>query len=59
MRRPEWKYDPQARAGYLTLSDHPVFVTRKVNDAVLIDLDADANIVGIEILNVDRDWTTS
>ncbi len=47
-------YDPEARAVYITLRDDTVAVTREITDTVLLDLDADANLVGIEVLDVDE-----
>lgn len=48
-------YDPVARAVYIRLSDDSVLVTREITDNVILDLDADANLVGIEILDVDAE----
>lgn len=46
-------YDPIARAAYVYLRDTLVLTTRTITDQVLVDLDADAHAVGIEILFVD------
>lgn len=46
-------YDRQAQAAYIYLSDALVITTRRISDVVLVDLDADANVVGIELLDVD------
>ena len=46
------KHDPETRAAYVHLRDTMVFVTRRITDSVLIDLDADGEVVGVELLNV-------
>lgn len=46
-------YDSRARSAYIYLSDNMVLVTRGITDTVLVDLDADANVVGVELLDVD------
>jgi uncharacterized protein YuzE len=46
-------YDATTRAAYVCLSDTMVLTTREITNAVLVDLDADANVVGVELLNVD------
>lgn len=48
-------YDPEAKAVYIRLRDDLVLVTREINDSVMIDLDADGNLVGVEVLNVETE----
>ncbi len=43
-------YDPEVDAAYIYLKREPVLKTEVVTDAVNIDLDADGNLIGIEIL---------
>ena len=47
-------YDAEARTAYVYLSDNQPLNTREITGVVLIDQDADANVVGIEILGVLR-----
>ncbi len=47
-----WTYDEQVKVGRLELSDAMVAVTRRLNDWVLMDLDADGQVVGIEVLAI-------
>lgn len=51
----ELTYDPEARAAYIRLTDAMIVVTREVTENVLLDLDVDGNLVGVEILNVTKD----
>lgn len=48
-------YDPKAKAVYIQLRDDLVAMTREINDSVMIDLDADGNLVGVEVLNVETE----
>lgn len=45
--------DLQANAAYIELSSEPVVRTDQVNDEVLVDIDANDMVVGIETLRVD------
>lgn len=45
--------DTQADAAYLELSDEPVESTCQVSEEVLVDLDADGLVVGVEVLRMD------
>lgn len=47
-------YDARYRSAYVRLSDGLVVTTRPLSDVVLVDLDADANVIGVELLDVDR-----
>ena len=46
------QYDPEANAVYVAFGKrgHPV-VTREMDEDVNVDLDADGQVVGIEVLN--------
>lgn len=44
-------YDPEADASYLRISDAAIDETREVAPGVMVDLAADGQLVGIEILN--------
>ncbi len=46
-------YDAQTRAAYIHLRDTPVFLTRSMTNWVNVDLDVDAYVVGVELLDVD------
>lgn len=45
-------YDHTADAMYIKLTDNLVITTKPINDSVLIDLDEEDQLVGIEVLNV-------
>jgi len=45
-------YDPQADALYVQFQEGPVAHTAEVNEGVNVDLDAQENIVGMEVLFV-------
>lgn len=46
-------YDARYRSAYVRLSNRRVVTTRPLSDVVLVDLDADANVIGVELLDVD------
>jgi uncharacterized protein YuzE len=43
-------YDAECGATYVLLSDEPVARTVELSDLVHVDLDADGNPVGVEVL---------
>jgi uncharacterized protein YuzE len=47
-------YDEEADAMYIHLNDKDVAKTVKVSDRVLVDLDAEGNLRGVEVLFVSR-----
>ncbi|AZU04327.1 hypothetical protein X907_1796 [Glycocaulis alkaliphilus] len=49
-----WRYDHEADAAYLRLTDAKVVESDEVADDIVIDLDADNKIVGIEVLHASR-----
>jgi uncharacterized protein YuzE len=48
------RYDHEADAAYLRLTDAHVLESDEVADDIVIDLDADNKIVGIEVLHASR-----
>ena len=51
MKNYEWRYDTQTKAGYLKLKDGEVTNTLElVEGSVMLDRDAQGNLLGIEIL---------
>lgn len=49
-------HDLDADALYITLSDEPVARTVDIEDCTMVDLDADGNLVGIEVISPRRPW---
>lgn len=49
---PHVEYDPEANALYLEFSDAPIVETVALSDSVYIDVDANGQPVGLEILFV-------
>ncbi len=50
------KYDLNVGALYVRLSDKPVVRTRDVDDNTMIDLDADGEVIGIEVVSITHRW---
>lgn len=48
------KYDKQADILYITLSEKPVVESDEEKKGIVLDYDADDNIVGIEVLNASK-----
>lgn len=48
------RYDPQVDAAYITLDESPVVESEQVRPGIVLDLDSQNRVVGIEILNVRR-----
>lgn len=46
----EITYDPQAKAGYIALSDEPVAKTLEYADFINLDLNKRGDLIGIELL---------
>src|SRR5688572_10455394 len=44
-------HSPTANALYIKLNDHTVAQTTKVSDSVMLDFDAEGNLIGIELLD--------
>lgn len=49
-----WRYDAEADAAYLRLDDKTVVESEEVSQDVVVDLDAERRIVGIEVLHASR-----
>lgn len=49
-------YDTDADAAYIRLSDHKVARTAEIDSGTLVDLDADGQVVGVEVIGPRRDW---
>ncbi|MBU3942572.1 DUF2283 domain-containing protein [Patescibacteria group bacterium] len=47
-------YDKLADAMYIYLKEEKVAKTIKINDRVLVDVDSDGNLIGIEMLGVSK-----
>lgn len=45
-------FDPEADALYLRLDDSAIVESEEVQPGVILDFDADNQVVGVEILNV-------
>lgn len=43
-------YDPEANATYVKLSDAPVATTQQFGDSLAVDLGADGQPIGVELL---------
>lgn len=50
------KYDLNAGALYIRLSDRAVTRTREIDDNTFVDLDEDAGVVGIEVISIAHPW---
>lgn len=48
------RYDHQVDAAYITLDESPVVESEQVRPGIVLDLDSQNRVVGIEILNVRR-----
>ena len=46
------EYDQQADAIYIRLKDAEIATTRELQDHLIVDLDADGKMIGIELLFV-------
>lgn len=50
----KFKYDKEVDIVYIRLSDQPVAESDEDKPGVIIDYDADGNIVGIEVLDASK-----
>jgi uncharacterized protein YuzE len=48
------KYDQEADAAYIRLSDEPVDASEEVRSNIVLDFDVQGRIVGIEVLHASR-----
>jgi uncharacterized protein YuzE len=46
------KYDPEADAAYIRLSDAPISRTEEASDVCILDWDSEDHLVAIELLSV-------
>lgn len=46
------KYDQEADAMYIRLTDNPVLTSKQLSPGFAVDLDENGNVIGIEVLNV-------
>jgi uncharacterized protein YuzE len=46
-----WRYDPEANAAYLPLSQEAIVESEEVREGMVLDFDAGGRIVGIEVLD--------
>ncbi len=47
-------YHPDTDSLYIDLSEHPSVESREISDGVVLDYDANGNLVGIDIDNASR-----
>lgn len=59
MTSPTLTYDPEANAIYLRFSDEEIAETVELSDTVYVDIDADGNPVGFEVLDANSAWLAS
>ena len=50
------KYDMNVGALYVRLADAPVARTREINDNTMVDLDANGEVIGIEVVSMTHPW---
>lgn len=48
------EFDPIADALYLEISDNPVEKSEEIKPGIILDYDAEGNIVGVEVLSVSK-----
>lgn len=48
----KFEYDPEANAAYLQINEGEVADTREIADNLFVDLDADGQVLGVEILSL-------
>ena len=53
------EFDKQADALYIYIQEKPVVKTKEVEDGILIDLDKDNRLIGLEVLDVSKRFTLS
>jgi uncharacterized protein YuzE len=53
MTSPTLTYDPDVKALYLQLTENAILKTVELAKGVYLDVDADGELIGIEILNAD------
>ncbi len=48
------EFDPEVDALYVQLTEGDVEATEEIKPGVMLDYDADGNILGLEVLNVSK-----
>ena len=48
------EFDPQADAAYLEISDAEIETTKQLEPGIIVDYDAQGQIVGIEVLSISK-----
>jgi uncharacterized protein YuzE len=48
------EFDPEADAAYLELMDSTVEKSKEIQPGIIVDYDAEGQVVGIEILSVSK-----
>ena len=56
MTSPTLSYDPEANAIYLRFSDEEIAETVELSETVYVDVDAEGNPVGFEVLDANPAW---
>ncbi len=51
------EFDPQADALYLRLNDATIIETEQVRPGIILDFDSAGNVVGVEVLDVNKRLT--
>lgn len=52
-------YDAEANAWYVYLTDAPIVRQQRLSDDVILDVDAEGNVVGVEVLGGMREAPAS
>ena len=53
------RYDEEANALYIKLQERKYYESDEIQDGFILDYDVEGNIIGIEILDVDKYLTVS
>lgn len=56
MTTPTLSYDPDANALYIRFSDEEIAETVEFSDTVYVDIDAEGNPIGFEVLDASPSW---
>ncbi|MDN5344619.1 MAG: hypothetical protein PWQ18_730 [Clostridia bacterium] len=50
----KFRYDPDADALYIRFNDSSIYETEEISQGVMLDIDAEGILVGLEILNASK-----
>ncbi|QGP91667.1 hypothetical protein MGLY_10080 [Neomoorella glycerini] len=50
----KFRYDPDADAVYIRFNDSSIYETEEISQGVLLDIDEEGKLVGLEILNASK-----